>query len=339
MTYLSMQGSIIKNKEVLSESFVPEQVLHRMDQLKIMAQGVEPILSRKSSKTVLMYGSSGSGKTTSARHFLNVLGEQDHKVRTAYVSCWKNYTKFHFLKAICEELQLNTNLGNVSSIDLCNKIERVCMDSPCLIVVDEFDRLEEKDELYNLREFGVSLILITSDHRNLFRLKSRIESRLGVLEKVHFPPYKWQELADIIESRGELALMPQVLSKAQIRRIALCSQGNAHLAVESLKLAAERAEDSNCSRILDEHVEFAVGSAKSVYSTRSVSRLNEHQKVLLEIIKEKGEIKAGELQRTYKERMKTPASERTLRNYLHKLEKFGFIRMKGMGRWRVYGVK
>jgi Cdc6-like AAA superfamily ATPase len=330
------QHSIIVNQEALSEDFLPEQVIHRMDQLKMIAQAIEPVFSGRSAKTVLIHGASGSGKTTSARHLIEKLRE-DHGVLTAYVNCWKHYTRFHFLRAICRELRLNTYLGNISSIDLSNKIEKACMERPCVIVIDEFDQLEEKDELYNLREAGVSLILITSDARNLFKIRSRIESRLGALERVHFPPYKWQELADVMESRARIALRPESWNKAQLRRIALVCGGNAHFALEFLKLAAERAEEKNAARILDEHVDFAIGNAR--VERPYTAGLNKHEAKLLEIIKRHGEIPAGNLHREFQEGTEDPVSPRTLRNYLHKMERKGLIKMKGLGRWRVYGVR
>lgn len=331
------QSSVIVNQEALTEEFLPEQILHRMDQLKMIAQAIEPVFSGHSAKTVLMHGSSGSGKTTSARHLIERLKE-DHRVLTAYVNCWKNYSKFHFLMAICKELRLNTHLGNISSIDLLNKIEKACMGKPCVMVVDEFDRLAEKDELYSLRGIGVALILITSDERNLFRLKSRIASRLGVLEKVRFAPYKWQELADIIEGRARLALRPESWNKGQIKRIALTCGGNAHFALEFLKLAAERAEEKNSLRILDEHIDFAIGNARR-REVNSEANLNRHEARLLELIKRHREIPSGDLHRKFREESDDPVSERTLRNYLHRMERNGLIRMRGAGRWRVYSIR
>jgi Cdc6-like AAA superfamily ATPase len=330
------QSSVIVNQEALTEEFLPEQVIHRMDQLKIIAQAIEPLFLGHTAKTVLMFGSSGSGKTTSARHLIEKLRE-DHRALSVYVNCWKNYSKFHFLMTICKKLRLNTHLGNISSIDLLNKIEKACMENPCVIVVDEFDRLEEKDELYSLREFGAALILVTSDERHLFRLKSRIESRLGVLEKVRFPPYKWTELSDIIEGRARLALRPESWNKEQIKRIALVCGGNAHFALESLKLAAERAEEKNASKILDEHIDFAIGNARR-RKVHSDVCLNRHEARLLELIKKHKEIPSGDLHRKFREESDEPVSERTLRNYLHRMERNGLIRMRGAGRWRVYGV-
>lgn len=106
--------------------------------------------------------------------------------------------------------------------------------------------------------------------------------------------------------------------------------------MESLRLAAERAEASNSSKILDEHVSFAVENARRSYHTKSLDRLNEHQRLLLEIIKEVEEIPTGEVHRKFRERAKNSVSERTLRNCLHKLEKYGFVKAKGFGRWRVF---
>lgn len=334
-----MTGPIIRNPEVLSEEHLPEQVIHRFNQLKVVAGSVEPLLHGKSSKTVLMHGPSGSGKTTTARFLLDKLKEQDHRIRTAYVNCWRFSSRFDCLTAVAQGLGLPKTIGKISSSELRFKIESIAERTPCCVVLDEADQLEMKRVIREIGETRAALILIMIDDRDLFRLSEAIRSRLGPIERVHFPTYTISELEDIIESRAELALMSGKLNKGQIRRIAVCAGGNAHLAMESLRLAAERAEEKNSLRILDEHVSFAVENARRSYHTKSLGRLNEHQRLLLEIIKEAGEIPTGEVHKKFRERAQNPVSERTLRNYLHKLEKYGFVKAKGFGRWRVFEVR
>lgn len=328
-------GSIIRNPEALTESYLPEQLLYRWNQVKMIASAIEPILESKDSKTVLLYGPSGAGKTTAARFFLGYLKDQNPSIKTTYINCWNDHSRFNFLLSLAKELGITILQGRVSGGEVFFRIEKACQKSLCTLVLDEVDQLEDKRLLYRIGSLNTGLILITNDDRALYRIDERVKSRLGPLEKVHFPAYTGQELADIVEGRAHIALRPQSLSKAQIRRIVACAGNNAHLAMESLKLAAERADAGNATKILDEHIDFAVENARRSYSTRSLGRLNDHQRVLFEIIR-KGNIGAGQLHKAYREKMKEPMTERAVRNHLQKMVRYGFIKSKGEGRWRVY---
>lgn len=131
-------------------------------------------------------------------------------------------------------------------------------------------------------------------------------------------------------------LIPRSLNKRQIRRIVACSGNNAHLAMESLRLAVGKAEADRSSVVLNKHIDFAVEKARRTVRTRSLGRLNDHQRVLYEIIKKHKEISAGKLHREYRKQIKEPMTERAVRNYLQKLVFYGFIKSKGEGRWREY---
>ncbi|MFB6292323.1 MAG: AAA family ATPase, partial [Candidatus Nanohaloarchaea archaeon] len=73
--------------------------------------------------------------------------------------------------------------------------------------------------------------------------------------------------------------------------------------------------------------------------SKSEDKLNRHQQVLYEIIKDAGEIKPGELYERYEERVEEPKVKRTLRKYLQKMDHYRLIESEGEGRWRSYTVQ
>jgi Cdc6-like AAA superfamily ATPase len=330
MCELSLQQSAVENNDV------DEQMLHRSKELTAIAKAIEPIICQHLPKRLLMFGPSGSGKTASAKFLIRKLIHHGH-VRCAYVNCWNYYTQFDLLKAIAEKLGLVIAEGRVSSHELIYRIERVCEKNSCVIVLDEIDQLEEKRVLYSIGLMRAALILIANDEGALNRVDERIRSRLGPLERISFAPYQLPELEDIVEAHA-LALTSTKPDKSHLRRIAASAGGNAHLAIESLRLAGERAKEENSQAILERHVKQSVEVRSTIYKKPRIEQLNEHQQLLYTIIKESGEIKAGELHRKYREIASHPLTERAVRKYLHKLERFGFIRRKGFGRWRVYGI-
>lgn len=198
-----MDNYVIQDASALHEDYLPEQMIHRIDQLKLMSQAIEPILQDHDSKNVLLYGPSGAGKTTTAKFYLEYLFEQSLKVKTVYVNCWHDYSRFDLLSALVRGLDVNIVKGRISSNELLFRVQNACTRNPCVFVLDEVDFLEDKKLLYRLGSTSAGLILITNDARSLYRLDERIKSRLGPLERVHFPAYNYAELADIVEMRAE----------------------------------------------------------------------------------------------------------------------------------------
>ena len=76
-----------------------------------------------------------------------------------------------------------------------------------IVCLDEVDRLDDFDLLYLLARSGYGLILISMRCHVLANLTSRIRSSLALTE-IEFPPYKTDELYDIIRNRVEYAFRP-----------------------------------------------------------------------------------------------------------------------------------
>lgn len=332
-------NTLIADRTALNGRAMPVIVIQRRRQLQAMAEAIEPIWHGQSAKTVFLHGPSGAGKSSSARHLLQRMQTRSRAVHTAYVNCWDAYSRFDLLRALVRGLGLRVLQGKASAKELAFRLDKACQAAPCVLALDEVDQLEQKKVLYTLGQLPAGLLLVSNDDTALSQLDERIRSRLGPMERVHFPPYQRPELEDIVAARAQHALRPDALSNAQIRQIAATAGGNAHLAIESLRLAAEAAERQNREAVADADVHKAVEQARRTVRTKRLDRLNAHQKLLYDLIKAAGEVPAGELHARYRERADEPLTERAIRNYLHKLEKYGFIRKKGTGRWRTYSSR
>ncbi len=77
-------------------------------------------------------------------------------------------------------------------------------------------------------------------------------------------------------------------------------------------------------------------AAEKENKSKSIDKLNAHQKVLYDIIASEGEIAPGELYEKYREEVDEPKVDRTLRKYLKKMDHYRLIESKGEGRWRKY---
>jgi transposase len=67
------------------------------------------------------------------------------------------------------------------------------------------------------------------------------------------------------------------------------------------------------------------------------SKLNEHQKFLLEQIERNRDVDSGELFRRYQESFNDSLGERAYRNQMDLLVQAGLVRGAGEGRWKKYG--
>jgi len=98
----SNRFDVIVDGRVLREDFVPSEVVHRHDEVNLLSETLEPLLSDGRPDPSFLFGPTGVGKTCIARYTLAQLREQEPAVRVAYVNCWQEYTRFRVLYRILE---------------------------------------------------------------------------------------------------------------------------------------------------------------------------------------------------------------------------------------------
>jgi Cdc6-like AAA superfamily ATPase len=86
----------------------------------------------------------------------------------------------------------------------------------------------------------------------------------------------------------------------------------------------------------DEVIEESVPEAKSEIRQRNVEKLTADQQILYEIISEREEIAPNELYKEYRTRAEEPKSDRMVRNYLQKMERYNLLKAEGKNRGRTY---
>ena len=135
-------------------------------------------------------------------------GELD--VDRGYVNCWEDPTRFQALYAIPAELERTVDIPRQLTLrDVCSSL-RDHDESPCVVIFEEVDQLEDKGILYdldNLQQF--SLILIVNREEELLAgLDERLASRLRGSERIRFSGYSVDPLVDILQERAKRALVP-----------------------------------------------------------------------------------------------------------------------------------
>lgn len=332
---------MIRDARVLRSEFVPPEVVHRDAEVNHLASVLEPITHGEPSDPVLLTGSSGVGKTCLARFVTDQLQQETLDVTVQYVNCWQAYSQFRTIYHILDGLGKTLNIHRQSTPrdELVDRL-REYDGSHCVVILDEIDQLEDKSILYDLHELPqFSPMLIANREKDLFAdLDERLVSRYRGCERVQFDRYSLEELVGILRARADRGLTADAVDRDVLERIADAAAGDARLAISILRSAARTAHHEQLARITLEIVEDAIPNAQSEMKRKNLDTLTPHQRALYEIIDENGEVIPSALYEAYRDRVENPKSDRTVRTYLTKMDRYGLIDAEGTSRDRVYRV-
>lgn len=160
-------------------------------------------------------------------------------------------------------------------------------------------------------------------------MDDRIKSRLS-LKQIEFLPYSDEDLLYILEQRANFALHPDSWTKETLGKIAHLAEGDARVAIQTLKNAAYNAENDYSQEIKNKHIKSAYNSAKDIKKIYLLNKLTEHHRILHGLIKKAGEIKSGILWKEYlkecKKLKRQPIAQRTYSEYVNKLIELDLVR-------------
>ncbi|MCW1291566.1 MAG: AAA family ATPase [Candidatus Rehaiarchaeum fermentans] len=300
---LSKASSIFKNKEVLLNDYIPNEIHFRNKEMTQLTTALSPILLGNNSVNVFIFGFSGTGKTLVTRKVVNDLLEIG-KQNNDNISCIIMNCR---LDNINTEYRLITNLAKIfgaklpdtglslasvydkffDSLNMNNK-----KDLKLVLVLDEIDYLILKDPLflYNLsriKEKYDKLYLSLIGISNILNLKSRIEpkviSSLNPIEIV-FSSYSADEIKGILEERVKLAFNEGVVAEGVVSKIAAISaqeHGDVRRAINLLRFSGELAQRKGESQISLEDVDLAYRESEKNIIEETIHTLAPQSKLVL----------------------------------------------------------
>lgn len=337
------ENKIIRDMEVLTEQFIPSRIIHRDGQLKTIRDDLKPIMNGMSSRNVFLYGTPGTGKTCMARYVVSELKEQV-PVLTSYVNCWECRSRFKILFEILQGLgmKFSVHRRGQPTDELLEMFRSKIQEKYCVIILDEVDQIEDGRILYDLISMPkVSMIMIANKETALHDAEPRIRSRLISSDRIEFPVYSNSEILDILKDRAEWGLIPGVAKNNQLESIANAVNGDARIAINVMRIVSEDAENNDKTSIPDEYVEKAISNVTRKKEKR-IEELNPYEKIIMEILKDKGKMDSGELFRMFNEtsdrQQLDKIVDRTFRKYMDSLVRHSLVTSSGEGRWRVYSI-
>ena len=332
--------SLFLDSIALDVDYTPPIIKHRENEQQYIATCLKPLFNNRSGKNLVISGSPGIGKTVATKQILEELKENNPQIKIIYINCWKKDTPFKIIVEMCNQLGLKFISGR-NSDELMKEIIKLLNKSPCVIVLDEADKIDEQQIFYTLFEeiFTKSIICITNERGWLSKLDDRVRSRM-LAEVLDFKPYNFTELKDILKERVKYGFVPDVLDQETFDLIAekTFEIGDVRSGLFLLKNAGEEAEGKSRRTIILDDAKKAVGRLDE-FQRKSTQLLGEEEEFILKVVKINSGISSKEMFDKYVNSGGKQAYS-TFQRKLKNLDKSKFITVKDVnfGRGRTNKV-
>jgi len=329
---------IIKDARVLTADYLPNNMVHRDNERQEIARNLKPVLNEGQPLNMLIHGPPGTGKTAMAQYVVEELKKQQF-VKTPYVNCFSQKSRFEIFYKLLNK-RATVPRDGTSTEKVIDSFEEDVRNNPTVITIDEVDQIADDDALFQISRFRkAGLLLIANNPNALANFDERVRSRLSGLKKVRFRRYSKEELLDILKQRRKYGLFPDSVEDGQLQTIASASNGDARMALNSLRIAAQDAENRGLDKINGKIVEQSIDDSQDRDRIESLERLNRHQKEVYSILQEEESLQMSDLHDEYSSRVDDAKTKRTLRRYLNKMEAYELLTIEGSKSGKMYRLE
>ncbi|MFH0752900.1 MAG: AAA family ATPase [archaeon] len=324
---LSAEESLFINTMALDYDFLPPKLKYREDQQEYLANCIKPLFQKRTGKNVLISGAPGIGKTAACKFVLRDLESETKEIIPLYVNCWKKDTAHKVAVEICNQIGYKWVM-NKKTDEIIQEITKILNKKATVIVLDEVDKLESEQIIYQLVEDlnYKCIFMITNEKDWLAKLDQRVRSRL-VPSLIEFQAYTHTETEGILKQRLDYAFVPNIWEQEAFDKVAgkTAELKDIRTGMFLLRETGTIAEGKASRKITTEHAEGAIEKLES-FKIRKSTDLTDEEKEVLTLIKEHTGKTSKEIYEIFN--MDNNRSYRTFHRRIKALEEAGIIEIK-----------
>jgi len=345
--------SIIKNRDILHFTYIPNIILHRKSEQEQVTQSLLPILKQSRPSNLLVYGKPGTGKTLVVKKVLSKIQERVEKsnfpIKLIYSNSKNETTLYGLLVSLGRQLDLkqdelpSTGLA-ISEVfkRLLNKIDEGKLNA--IFVIDEIDYLAQlvaktgKDILYQLtraneqlKQGSLTMVGISNDLTFKEKLDPRVISSLGE-EEIVFTNYNVEQIKKILEERINESFIENSIEEPALNLCAALAggeHGDARRAIDLLRVSGELAERQQSDKVTIKHVREASLKIEENKEEASLKSYPLHEKLVIIAIMKANGSSTGEIYSSYKNLCKAlgkdELTQRRITQMLSEIELSGIV--------------
>ncbi|MDW8083881.1 MAG: AAA family ATPase [Candidatus Caldarchaeum sp.] len=347
---------VFKHEEKLSPEYVPEKLLFREGELKLLFAFFSSLLTDERPFHVRVYlsGAVGTGKTSLAKMFGQSIEQearkQGRKIRFLHINCRIHKSLYTILRKVVEQLEIDLPRRGYSDEEILEILVKFLSSNGVRLILclDEVEALIAEEggaPIYLLTRSGedieegslLSLLLVLRELEFLERLDSQTLSGMGA-NNIHLNEYDRNQLFEILRYRASEAFYRNVISDEVIEFIAemASERKDARYAIDLLWRSGKYAEADGSSVVTAEHVRKALASVYPTIRRENLSYLSRDEKLVLLaaarcLSTNKTQVTAAEVFQLYKMVCEEFRSEAkgytTFWETLQQLQDLGFLRL------------
>ena len=296
--------SIFIDEAKLSFDFIPDKLIHRDEEFKLLTQTFLPLIKSThfSTKNVLITGNNGSGKTALCKRFGHsfeqIAKDFGKNIKYIHINCRLNKSNYIILKKSINYLQHEVPEKGYSLYELVSLLKKIldANNMHIILTLDEINFLNLKDDnlIYMLNRLNDdsmgndSRISIIGIEKNLTFIQNLDLSTISSFQYniISLKPYSSEQIFDILQFRAKLSLKGESFSTdilTFISKIA-AKNGDMRYALEILYKAAKYADQRNLDNITPECIRYAQGCTFENFDFNTLKILSQNEKIVLSVI-------------------------------------------------------